>query len=104
MSKATVTEVAENHNWVDRVNSEINSQLKYATEWGATLKEKLPATLDEMIAEREAELKALKSKSHVPSWETTASAVGKGPTLEAFGTSPFALKQDRDLMPSSGNI
>ena len=29
MSNSKISEVAENHNWIDRVNSEIRSQLQY---------------------------------------------------------------------------
>lgn len=99
MSKTKISEVAENHNWIDRVNSEIRSQLNYASEWGATLSTKLPPTVEAQIEAKERELDEAKAKAAGSRFSTTSTVYGHGTTLERFGVAEYGAKTAKDLMP-----
>ena len=50
--------VAEVHDWRQRIDTEIKSQLQYASDWGSILvNNKPPADIDEAIERVEKELK-----------------------------------------------
>lgn len=92
--------VAQNSNWSDRVDSEIKAQIHFATEWGSTLREKLPATVEEAIEAKEAELAEAKARSAAPTWETTTHGnVGRGENLDTFKL-PNGKRKNKELMPS----
>lgn len=98
MAQPKITEVAENHNWIDRVNSEIRSQLSYASEWGATLKQKLPPTVEDQIEAKVAELEEAKAQVRDAGFSTTSTVYGNGKTLERFGVAGHGKRRMHDLM------
>mmetsp|Transcript_17274 Transcript_17274/g.60726 ORF Transcript_17274/g.60726 Transcript_17274/m.60726 type:complete len:103 (-) Transcript_17274:114-422(-) len=100
MAKELASEVARNHNWADRVNSEINAQINFASEWGSTLPgAALPTTIEEAIERKEAELREAKARCEKSVWETTASGLGAGPSLDTFKTD-FGKKRLAELTPA----
>lgn len=81
------------------MDSEINAQINFASEWGSTLTQKLPRTIEEAIEEKEAELRELKAKCSIPAWETTTSSVGVGKNLDTFKTD-YGKRRNEELMPA----
>mmetsp|Transcript_21287 Transcript_21287/g.50125 ORF Transcript_21287/g.50125 Transcript_21287/m.50125 type:complete len:101 (-) Transcript_21287:86-388(-) len=99
MAKELASEVARNHNWADRVDSEINAQINFASEWGSTLTQQLPRTIEEAIEAKEAELREAKARCAIPAWQTTTSGIGHGKSLDTF-KSDFGKRRCEELMPA----
>ncbi|KAA0147697.1 hypothetical protein FNF27_08030 [Cafeteria roenbergensis] len=105
-AKEPMSELTFVETWRQRIDSEISSQVRFASEWGSLESDssRLPETLEEQIEQKRAEIAALRARlgSDAAALSTTTGAMQRPADTTLEKLTPFETELDKKLKTVAG--